>query len=429
MVMVKGMSILGICDDGSVLSVLRIANIVLTIIRIVVPIILIVSLMINYMSAVKNNDSDALAKANKLLVTRIIAAVLVFLIPTFVRVIINVVDPGNRTYFSCLNDATKENISAAYRVRTEKYIDMARESLKQSDYQLALNSLDNVTEEADRAELKAELEELHKYIDIRERIYALAKSFDREKYKALRKEIEELTDDEMKERLLEILKEAIGSKGSLAQYKMNPNDELYRNLRNFSGKTLKSVLEENGSSVEKLEAQIAAAVEEVGVGTREAPVAAAMTLIETLANYGFRINYDWGGKWYKIGVDGNWGKKITPLYCDSHPNPDRCKTQLIWKGFDCSGFVNWALIQGFNNAQNKTQYTEDSGAIPLRGQTTAICNIGDVVVNDDHITLVAGHDDEKKKYIIAESTGGGVKLSYYDYNNAAYYCRHIQYSN
>ena len=154
-----------------------------------------------------------------------------------------------------------------------------------------------------------------------------------------------------------------------------------------------------------------------------------MTLIETLANYGFRINYDWGGKWYKIGVDGNWGKKITPLYCDSHPNPDRCKTQLIWKGFDCSGFVNWALIQGFNNAQNKTQYTEDSGAIPLRGQTTAICNIGDVVVNDDHITLVAGHDDEKKKYIIAESTGGGVKLSYYDYNNAAYYCRHIQYSN
>ena len=423
------MNIMGICDDGDVLSTLRIVNIVLTIIRITVPIMLILSLMIGYMNAVKDNDKDALAKANKSMVTKIIAAVLVFLIPTFVHVIVNTVDPGNRSYFSCLNDATKENISAAYRVTTEKYIDIARESLKQTDYQLALSSLDKVINESDKAELKKELEELKYYIDLRERIYTLGRSFDRDKFRELKAEIEAISDTDMQDKLLDILHEVIGSKGSLAQYNMDPNAEIYRNLRNFSGKTLKSVLEDNGSSVEKFEAQIAAAVQEMGVGTREAPVAAALTLIETLANYGYRINYDWGGKWYHVGVDGNWGKRINPQFCDSHRDPDRCKTQLIWKGFDCSGFVNWALIQGFNNPQNKTQYTEDSGAIPLRGQTTGICNVGDVVVNDDHITLVVGHDDEKKKYIIAESTGGGVKLSYYDYNNASYYCRHIAYLN
>ena len=154
-----------------------------------------------------------------------------------------------------------------------------------------------------------------------------------------------------------------------------------------------------------------------------------MTLIETLAEYGYRINYDWGGKWYHLGVDGNFGKRITPAYCDSHPNPDRCKTKLIWKGFDCSGFVNWALIQGFQNEKYQRQYTEDSGAIPLAGKTEAVCNVGDIIVNDDHITIVAGLDDANKSYIIAESTGGGVKLSYYKYNNSSYYCRHIQYSN
>lgn len=385
--------------------------------------------MIGFARAVSNKDEDALTKAKKSSLAKVIAAVLVFLIPSIVYTLIDVVDPGNRTYFGCLNDATDENISAAYRIMTEKYIDIAKESLKKVDYQTALNSLNKVKGAADRAELEKELEELENYVNIRERIYALAKSFNRDELKKLKADIDAIKDEEMKKKLTEIFKEALGAKGSLAQYDMDPNSDLYRNLKNFNGKTLKSVLEQNGSSVEKLNAQIKAAVEEVGIGTREAPVAAAMTLIETLANYGYRINYDWGGKWYHIGVDGNFGKKITPQYCDSHPNPDRCKTQLIWKGFDCSGFVNWALIQGFDNESYKRQYTEDSGAIPLRGQKTGICNVGDTVVNDDHITLVVGHDDAKKSYLIAESSGGGVKLSYYNYDNSAYYCRHIQYSD
>jgi hypothetical protein len=418
-----------LCDNGDALSVIRIVNIVIQIIRIGVPILLILSLMINYMSAVHNNDNDALMKANKSAVSKIIAAILVFLIPTFVNLIVDIADPGNRTYFSCMNEATVENISAAYRVTTEKYIDIAKESLKESDYKIALASLDKIKNENDRAELSKELEQLYVYIEIRERIYKLAKSFDRDELKKLKTDINNIEDEEMRKKLDDLYKEVIGAKGSLSQYKTDPNDELYRNLKNFNGKTLSSVLKENGSSVEKLDAQIAAAVEEVGVGTREAPVAAALTLIETLANYGYRINYDWGGKWYRIGVDGNFGKKITPKYCDSHPNPDRCKTQLIWKGFDCSGFVNWALIQGFNDPNYKRQYTEDSGAIPLAGKTTAVCNTGDTIVNDSHITLVVGTDDERKSYLIAESSGGGVKLSYYNYNNSAYYCRKINYSN
>ena len=420
------MSILSICDNGDVLSVIRIVNVIIQIIRIAVPILLILSAMIGYMNAVKDNDE--LAKTSKLLVAKLVAAILVFFIPTFVRIIVDAMGADN-TYAACLNDATEERISAAYREVAEKRIDIAKKSLSRADYNTAKQAVMKVKGEADRAELEQELADLLNYIEIRERIYKLAANFNRDDYLKLKEDIEKITDEEMKERLLDEMKEAIGNKGSLAQYIQDPNDPLYRNLKNFSGTTLKQVLERNGSSVEKLEFQIQQAVMGVGVGTREAPAAAAFTLMETLANYGYRINYDWGGKWYHIGVDGNWGKRITPQYCDSHPDPDRCKTNLIWKGFDCSGFVNWALIQGFQDENYKRQYTEDSGAIPLAGKTTAVCDIGDVVVNDKHITLVVGHDDANKRYLIAESTGGGVKLSYYNYNNSAYYCRHIKYSN
>ena len=421
--------ILNICDNGDVLSVVRVVKIVIQIIRIGVPILLMLMLMFDYMKAITNHDNDALQKTNKTAVMKVIAAVLVFLIPTFVRFIVNVADPGNTTYISCLANATFENINAVYVQLAEKDLDTAMETLKKSDYQIAVLSVSRVKSESDKKRLQDELARIKNYMTLRENIYIVAKNFNREDYQKLKEAIEAIEDKSIRERLLQELKTAIGSKGSLALYRIDPTDELYRNLRNFDGKTLSSVLQEHGSSVEKLNLQIKEAVEGVGVGTREAPIAAALTLIETLAEYGYRINYDWGGKWYHLGVDGNFGKRITPAYCDSHPNPDRCKTKLIWKGFDCSGFVNWALIQGFQNENYQRQYTEDSGAIPLAGKTEAVCNVGDIIVNDDHITIVAGLDDANKSYIIAESTGGGVKLSYYKYNNSSYYCRHIQYSN
>ena len=423
------MYLLDVCDNGDILSVLYIIKIALTVIRIAVPIILLVSLSLNYLSAVRSNDKDAIIKANKSTVMKVIAAILVFFIPTFVSLIGEVADPGNKTYIACLDAATPENISNAYRVQAEHYIDAAKESLKRSDYQLALTYISKVTNELDRAELEKELKEILEYIEIREMIYKVAADFNRDDYLALKKRIEAITDPDIKERLEKEMQEAIGSKGSLDQFIHDPNDPLYRGLKTIShGVTLKQVLERNGSSVEKLELQIQQNVEAVGVGTREAPAAAAFTLIETLATYGYKIHYDWGGKWYHIGVDGNWGKRITPAFCDSHPDPDRCRTNLIWKGFDCSGFVNWALINGFQNENNRTQTTTASGAIYLGGKNEAVCDIGDVIVNEGHITLVVGLDDENKRYLVAESSNG-VTLSWYKYNNPAYYCRHIQYSN
>ena len=54
--------ILSVCDIPEVLKVMRIVNIIITIIRIAVPILLIVSSMISYMNAIKDNDDSGYYK-------------------------------------------------------------------------------------------------------------------------------------------------------------------------------------------------------------------------------------------------------------------------------------------------------------------------------------------------------------------------------
>ena len=94
------MFLLNICNNADVLSTMRIVRIVLMIIRIFVPILLIVSLLLTYLKAVKDNDSDALNKANKSVVYKSVAAILVFFIPTFVNLIADIVDVNKNSYIS-----------------------------------------------------------------------------------------------------------------------------------------------------------------------------------------------------------------------------------------------------------------------------------------------------------------------------------------
>ena len=80
-------------------------NWVILIIKIAVPIILIISVMVDYMNAIKDNDE--LSKTSKLAVTKLTAAILVFLIPTFVSIIAGVVNSGE--YKKCIGNITGLN--------------------------------------------------------------------------------------------------------------------------------------------------------------------------------------------------------------------------------------------------------------------------------------------------------------------------------
>ena len=198
--------ILNICDNPSVLEIMRIVKMGLTIIRIVVPLILIISLMINYTSAIKNNDTDALSKANKASVTKAIAAILIFLIPTFVNIIANVV--GDDSYISCLKYATKEHIESAYITIANNYVDNVKSSLSNSEYLKAVTYINkNVKNQNEKNKLLGILKVYKGYIDIKEKIDKLKTNYDEKTYNSVESDIKKISDASVKAKLEKEFKE------------------------------------------------------------------------------------------------------------------------------------------------------------------------------------------------------------------------------
>ncbi len=159
------MNILGICDNGDVLSVFRIVNIVITIIKIVVPIILMLSLMIDYAKAVADNNSDALAKISRTAVSKVVAAILVFYIPTFVTLIANISSFNKDNYLNCLTNATPEGITQAYENLAQKYLDIAKNELTDGSYLNAQTQIMKLKNEESKKRLAKELEKVKKALD------------------------------------------------------------------------------------------------------------------------------------------------------------------------------------------------------------------------------------------------------------------------
>ena len=199
------MNILDICDNADIMSILRIVKIVITIIRIVVPLILIISLSINYTSAVKSNDSDLLSKANKSAIPKIIAAILVFLIPTFVHILGNI--GGSTSYIHCLDIATSSNINSAYEKVAREKINKAKESLELSDYQVAISEVNKKKDKDIKSALMTELNKINEYVSLNQEIGALKINYSKNKYKDIFDRINNISDTKVKEKFLKKLEE------------------------------------------------------------------------------------------------------------------------------------------------------------------------------------------------------------------------------
>ena len=198
------MNILSVCKDPDILSVMIIVKVIIQIIRISVPIILIVSAMLDYMKATKENDE--LAKTSKLIVRKVVAALLVFLIPTFVNLIGNLFN--NNYYKDCIANATQESIDTARYEQAKQKVDKAYESLSESEYNLAMNYVIKIKNDSLKNELENRLKEIKNYISLKKEILSL-KGLDgaklREKYKELYEKVDKIKDEHIKEVLMELL--------------------------------------------------------------------------------------------------------------------------------------------------------------------------------------------------------------------------------
>ena len=153
--------ILNICDMPQVMQVLRIINIVISIIRIVVPIILIVSAMIDFVRAVTNAE---LNKITKPMVSKVISAVIIFLIPTFVSVIA-LIAGNNGEYKHCLDDITLDQINIAFNEFENDLVEKVEESLNIYDYNNAMVYLVNIKDPEKRKEFEERLKAVKEQID------------------------------------------------------------------------------------------------------------------------------------------------------------------------------------------------------------------------------------------------------------------------
>ena len=155
--------ILDVCNVPDVLKVLKIIRLVIVIIKIVVPIILIISCMLDYAKTVGN--AGEIGDTNKLIVKKVIAAVLIFLIPTFVGMIVHMADPNGVSYIGCLNNATSEKIEALYQEKMNKLMDEARNKKDAESVSNAKNYLNNISDKELRNKYATELDNIQKGID------------------------------------------------------------------------------------------------------------------------------------------------------------------------------------------------------------------------------------------------------------------------
>lgn len=156
--------ILQICDNPTVLSVMRIVNIAILIIKIAVPILLILTGMITLLKTIKVGEEDSLAKAKKQLINNAIAAVVIFFVPTFVNVLVKV-SLTNGEYKDCLNNTSTEVINQKYYDIAVNSISKAESSSKYNDYYDAANKVNNIKDTDTKNALKKRLDNVKDIID------------------------------------------------------------------------------------------------------------------------------------------------------------------------------------------------------------------------------------------------------------------------
>ena len=123
--------------------------------------------MIKIMGAVSKQDQEQIMKTVRSSIPNIIAAVLIFLIPTFVDIVARLSFP-NSDYSKCISGISKEKVEIAYDEKMSELVSIAEESLKYSDYSVALGYLQNIKDSTKREHYTERLDEIKEAIDKKE---------------------------------------------------------------------------------------------------------------------------------------------------------------------------------------------------------------------------------------------------------------------
>lgn len=99
--------------DSTIVQVIAIVRLVMNVICIAVPIVMIVLGSIDLFKAVTSSKDEEIKKRQSTLIKRIIAGVLVFLVPTIVSLLMNLLGTGNN-WATCWNMADEADFAELF---------------------------------------------------------------------------------------------------------------------------------------------------------------------------------------------------------------------------------------------------------------------------------------------------------------------------
>lgn len=152
-----------ICTDPDAMTILRMVKTILTIAKIILPLIIIVTASIDFAKLVIAGNFENFKGPLEKLMYRLIAAVLVFFIPTLVNVIFGFIDE-NIDVVACFDNASLENIDAAYESKAIILLTQAEYSLDSQDYEDASYAVSKLEDGETKDNYLARLEKLHSLI-------------------------------------------------------------------------------------------------------------------------------------------------------------------------------------------------------------------------------------------------------------------------
>ena len=158
----------------------------------------------------------------------------------------------------------------------------------------------------------------------------------------------------------------------------------------------------------ELNQKIKDSVNNYGKCTKEAVAAAGVTLVNTLYEYGYYIVYYYGGWHANAKFDPSM--PVTDAF-GTTIGPDHYGRTIY--GFDCSGFVSWAISTATGNMLN---YTTES--FYTTGNQISFDDVepGDIITNNHgHILLIIGKKEDYIQVIEAVGDDGGDALKFNSY--------------
>ena len=158
------------------------------------------SLIFKFISAATKGDDDAIAIIKKKAVPNIVAAALIFLIPTIVSLLVQVSFP-NSEYSQCLDNSNSNTISELYYNDALAKLNLVKQTLLLNDYYNAESKIEKVNDDTQESLLE-KLRYLKPFVDIMTEIRQLRFSKSYAKLSELRVRVESINDQEIKEVLL-----------------------------------------------------------------------------------------------------------------------------------------------------------------------------------------------------------------------------------